>query len=40
VTSGDVANCERQRVAADFPVRVGQKLIVQGRRWPVVEIED
>jgi hypothetical protein len=35
----DVATGERQRVAADFPARVGQEIVVQCRRWRVVEVE-
>jgi hypothetical protein len=30
----DVATGERQLVACDLPVKVGQEIVVQGRRWP------
>jgi hypothetical protein len=36
----DVATGERQPVAVDSPVKVGQEIVVQGRRWRVVVNEE
>jgi hypothetical protein len=36
----DVATGERQRVACDLPIKVGQEVVVQGRRWRVVKVLD